>query len=417
MTASQPGSNTFKYRIPIQWRRIAFVVLVVGILLANYTLVGLSTSLAQSRTGRPPSNQKKNPDIPEKEPEPDVKQEEPEKTPSQGTLRSKAPGRRPPLKRDKPQTDTDEPIVIETNVVNTEVVVYNKKTGAIYQNLKKENFTIIEDGVKQEITNFRPVEAPVTMVMVLEYSRVISGIRIEVLQAAGAFLQYFVKPEDYISIVAYDIRPKVLNDFSNNPSELIGSVNLLWRNVPAFSESNLYDTLRFVIKGGQLDGEEYVGLEEVQGRTAILLVSLGIDTFSKLNFDEARRMVDRAGIPVYSIGIGNLFYKMNDFRMPPEQNLTFLQAFNTLRTFSDSTGGKYFPVTFQGELPTTMRSISALMRNQYSLGYEPSNTRREGKRRKIELQVDVNNDGKPDNKELELQYRKTYTEPGGKPDK
>ena len=57
-----------------------------------------------------------------------------------------------------------------------------------------------------------------------------------------------------------------------------------------------------------------------------------------------------------------------------------LQAQNTLKTFAESTGGKYFPVTFAGEIPSVLQSVSALVRNQYSLGYTPTNSRQEGKR-------------------------------------
>ena len=73
-----------------------------------------------------------------------------------------------------------------------------------------------------------------------------------------------------------------------------------------------------------------------------------------------------------------------------------------------ATGGQYFPVTFAGEIPSVMQSISALVRNQYSLGYTPSNSRKEGKRRKI--QVKVNLGDKIDPKLVVVQHRQTYVE-------
>ncbi len=303
-----------------------------------------------------------------------------------------------------------ETIKIETNIVSVDIAVQDKKTGGIYQGLKPGNFLIFEDGVKQEITNFAPTEAPVTMVLLLEYSRQISFIRSEVINPAAQFVTQFVKPKDQIAIVAYDIRPKVLNDFTDNAGALSGSVSLLIRNTPSFSESNLFDALAFVIDGGKLEGEEYGGVKEVQGHTAILLVSLGIDTFSKITYDKALKIAERGGVPIYSIGIGNLFFKINEGRMSAEQRLDFLQAGNQLRSLSETSGGAYFPVTFQGELPSTLKTISLLLRSQYSLGYTPTNTRKEGKRRKIEIQVDVNGDGKADNDKLVLRYRKGYRE-------
>ncbi|MFN0085360.1 MAG: VWA domain-containing protein [Blastocatellia bacterium] len=341
------------------------------------------------------------------------------------------------------QVDKTQPpasITIDTDVVNVEAVVYNKKTGALLQGLKKEHFEIYEDGVRQEIGNFATPEAPVTMVLLLEYSKLLDKIsanwfepgRIEVLRPAYEFVNRFVQPKDFISIVAYDIRPTPLVDFTDDRNKLAQAVNLLIRNNPAFSESNLFDALKFVLRGGKGDAvvledskaetADYAGLYEVNARTAILLVTTGIDTFSKINYDEARKIVENSGVPIYIIGVGNLFLKKYDQALDPGQGLdiiygipdrmTFLQAQNAMKTFADSTGGKYFPVTFPGEIPSVLQSISALVRNEYSMGYTPTNTRREGKRRKIQVKVNVGDQIDP--KLIVVQHRQSYTEPKDK---
>jgi Ca-activated chloride channel family protein len=333
-------------------------------------------------------------------------------------------------------------ISIGTDVVNVEAVVFNKKTGGIFQGLKKEHFEIYEDGIKQEIENFSTPEAPVTMVMILEYSKLVDLLgsatggyfeagRVEVLRPAFEFINRFVQPKDFISMVAYDIRPTPIVDFTDDRNKLMQAMNLLIRNNPAFSESNLFDTLKFVLRGGVGDSvvleenktaqTEYAGLYEVNARTAVLLISSGIDTFSKINYDQARKIVENSGVPIYVIGTGNLFLKKYDQYLDPGRGLemygipdrmTLLQAQNTLKTFSDSTGGKYFPITFPGEIPSVLQSISALVRNQYSLGYTPTNSRQEGKRRKI--QVKVNLGDKVDPKLVVVQHRQSYIEAGGK---
>jgi VWFA-related protein len=334
-------------------------------------------------------------------------------------------------------------ISIGTDVVNVEAVVYNKKTGGVFQGLKKENFEIYEDGIKQEIDNFSTPDAPVTMVLLLEYSKLVDLLglpaggyfeygRVEILRPAYEFVNRFVQPKDYISVVAYDIRPTPLVDFTDERNKLVAAINLLIRNNPAFSESNMYDALNFVLRGGVGDSvvlednksekSEYAGLYEVNARTAILLIASGLDTFSKINFDQARKIVENSGVPIYVIGTGNLFLKMYDrgSTLDPGRGgilyngiqidrMTLLQAQNTLKTFADSTGGKYFPVTFAGEIPSVLQSISALVRNQYSLGYTPTNTRREGKRRKIQVKVNVGDQIDP--KLLIVQHRQTYVEP------
>jgi Ca-activated chloride channel homolog len=337
-------------------------------------------------------------------------------------------------------------ITIGTNVVNVEAVVYNKKTGGILQGLKKEHFEIYEDGIKQEVENFSTPEAPLTMVLVVEYSKLVDLLgmaqggmfepgRVEVLRPAYEFVRTIVKPKDFVSIVAYDIRPTPLVDFTDDKAKLMAAIQLLIRNNPAFSESNLFDTLKFVLRGGKGDAVvledgkgdkngqmDYAGLYETNARTAILLIASGMDTFSKINFDQARKIVENSGVPIYCIGTGNFFLKRFDQALDPGQGtnfngipldrMTLLQAQNQLRTFSDSTGGKYIPITFPGEIPSALQTVQAMLRNQYSLGYTPTNTRKEGKRRKIQVKVNLGDQIDP--KLLVVQHRQTYVEEGGK---
>jgi VWFA-related protein len=345
-------------------------------------------------------------------------------------------------KQDEKKVDKLTPpstLKISTDVVNVDAVVYNKKTGQVIQNLKRENFEIYEDGIKQDVENFSTPEAPLTLVMLLEFSKWVDVLgsassgyfeygRVEVLRPAYDFVHHFVKPKDFISVVAYDIRPTPIVDFTDDPAKLAAAINLLIRNNPAFSESNLFDAMNFVLRGGKGDSvvleenksekSEYQGLYEVNARTAILLISSGLDTFSKINYDTARKIVENSGVPVYIIGIGNMFLKKYDQYLDPSRvpigfpdRMTLLQAQNTLKTFADSTGGKYFPVTFPGEIPSTLQAISALMRSEYSLGYTPTNTRREGKRRKIQVKVNLGDQIDP--KLVVVQHRQSYVEAKG----
>ena len=122
-------------------------------------------------------------------------------------------------------------------------------------------------------------------------------------------------------------------------------------------------------------------------------------------------------MPIYIIGTGNLFFKKYGDRLGATDDimgnpgrLTFLQAQNALNTFAKETGGKYYPMTFTTEAPTILREINALLRNQYSLGYNPGD-RRDGKQHKIVVKVDINGDGVYDDKEFEVQHRKYYNAP------
>ncbi|MFY9573946.1 MAG: hypothetical protein WAV20_21320, partial [Blastocatellia bacterium] len=131
--------------------------------------------------------------------------------------------------------------------------------------------------------------------------------------------------------------------------------------------------------------------------------------------DKAMKIVTRAGVPIFIVGVGNLFFKKYGDGLPPETRLEFLQAQNGLNTFAKLSGGYFFPMTFESEIPGIMRSIEGMLRSQYSLGYSPTNTRREGKDRKLKVEVDIDGDGQPDNKVLDLRYREKYIEPDDNP--
>jgi Ca-activated chloride channel homolog len=400
-------------------RRRLFSLLTIVLILALGAVSNLSL-MAQSRRQPPTTSQKKNkrPDGTEK------KDEQAEEL--------------PPDLNGKPQEA--EVVTVTTNVVNVDAVVYHKKSGQIITGLKQGNFAIFEDGAQKEITNFSTPEAPITVAMVIEYSKLSAAIgaaggggfepgQYEVLRPMAMFLSQFVKPpDDFVTVIAYDMRPTPLTDFTNDPRRIQQVINLMLRNNPAFSESNLFDAIKFTLAGGRGDSvvledskertADYAGLQSVQGRRkAMILISTGIDTFSKINYDKARKVAQNAGVPIYVIGTGNLFFKKYGDQLGPTDDifgspgrLTFLQAQNQLGTFAKETGGKYYPVTFEGEIPNVLREINALLRNQYSLGYNPGD-RRDGKQHKIAVKVDVDGDGQYDDKEYIVQSRLFYNAP------
>jgi Ca-activated chloride channel family protein len=395
-------------------RFVAFTILLALIL-------GMSGGLnvfGQARPQRPQSNEKKNKRPGDKE---EQKQE-----PTPADIVNKA--------------QEAEKLTISTNLVSVDAVVYQKKGGQIVTGLKRGNFAIFVDGLEQPITNFATPEAPITIAMIIEYSKwtEIFGSwgnggfdpgTYEVIRPAAMFLSQFIKPpDDYASVVAFDIRPTPLTDFTNNPARINQVITLLLRNSPAFRENSLFDALKFTLVGGRGDSvvledsksekSDYSGFVSVQGRRkAIILIASGIDTFSKINYDQARKVTRSAGIPIYIIGTGNLFFKKYGDRLEATDSLTgmpgrmtFLQADNQLKTFAAETGGMYWPVTFEGELPRVLSSINSMLRSQYSLGFKPPDIH-DGKQHKIVVKVDVDGDGVYDEKEYIVQARQYYIAP------
>ncbi len=332
-------------------------------------------------------------------------------------------------------------VKVESNIVNVDAVVYNKKSGQIITGLNKANFAIFENGVKQNITNFATPESPITVTLVLEYSKwtqifgSAAGGRFEpgtyeVVRPVASFLTKFIKPpDDYASVIAFDLRPTTLTDFTNDPTRINDTINLLLRNTPAFTENNLYDSLKFALVGGKGDSvvlensknetAEYTGMAGVKAkRRAIILVASGINTFSKIGFDDVRRVIQEAGVPIYIISTGNLFCKIYCDYLDPSRvmpgtpdRLDFLQATNQMNTFAKESGGMHFAMTFQSEIPDYLNSINALLRNQYSLAYDLGDNHEPGKKYKIEVKVDVDGDGVYDDKTFVVRHKPFYSMP------
>ncbi|MBA3786109.1 MAG: hypothetical protein H0X15_11355, partial [Acidobacteria bacterium] len=207
------------------------------------------------------------------------------------------------------------------------------------------------------------------------------------------------------------------------------TIDLLLRNNPAFRESNLFDALKFSLVGGKGDSvvlenskertSQYGGMIDVKApRRAIILVASGIDTFSRINYGEVRKVIQNSGVPIYVISTGNLFLKMYEHRLPATDGIdgspgrmTFLQADNAMKTFAKESGGAHFPVTFPGEVPTVIQSINNLMRSQYSIAYDANEKREPGKKYILDVKVDIDGDGVYEEKGYVIQHRPFYTTP------
>lgn len=267
----------------------------------------------------------------------------------------------------------------ETSVVNVDVAVIDNK-GRFIPNIPRGNFRILEDNVPQQVNNFGMGEAPMTVALVIEFSNLFQSYWswgwYESLTATYGFVET-LKPEDFVAVVAFDLRSEILSDFTMDRRKTQEALSRL--RIAAFSESNMYDAL--------VDTADR--MSEIEGRKAIVYIGSGIDTFSKLTFDKTRKALQNASVPIYAIGILQAYRELADARgmMGPIARLDFLQADNQLRTFSKETGGQVFLPRFFGEFPRIFGAIHESLRNQYSLAYSPSNGAKDGKFRKIKVEL------------------------------
>jgi len=265
----------------------------------------------------------------------------------------------------------------DVDIVTLDVAVIDNK-GHFIPGIPAGNFRLLEDNVPQQIRKVEMGEAPMTIAMVIEFSnrfqRYYSYAWFQTLQLSWGFVST-LKPEDYVAIIAYDMRSEILCDFTTDRQKVHEAMQRL--QIAAFSEANMFDAIT----------DTADRMSAIEGRKAILLIASGIDTFSKLTYDQTRKKLQEAGVPIYSIGIMQMQREMADAYMSGPQRMEFLQADNELRTFAKETGGAaYFP-KFEGEYSSIFQALHQALRNQYVLTYQPSNTKHDGAFRKLKVEL------------------------------
>jgi len=283
----------------------------------------------------------------------------------------------------QPEGIPDYSLRVDVPSVSVDVIV-TTKDGGFVGGLRPENFRVYEDGVPQRVTSFNQTEAPITAVLLVEFANNSYWFIQDMLSASYYFTQ-MLKPQDWVAVVSYDMRTRILTDFTQDKRQLYGALGTM--RIPGFSETNLFDALYDTLDR----------LERVEGHKYVILVASGVDTFSKRTLDDAYKKVKATpDVTIYTVSTGGFVRTLAENRgMSPVTSLTYLQADNQMAHFAKQTGGVHFKPRFPAEFPEVFRAIGATIRNQYSLSYKPTNTRQDGTYRKIKVElIDPANGGK-----------------------
>jgi len=296
-----------------------------------------------------------------------------------------APPPPPPVTPKRVEDLPDYSLKVNVPLVNVDVLVTTKDGGQFIPGLRKENFRVMEDGVPQQIKNFAVSQAPITAVLLVEFASTNYVFMTQALQASYAFANS-LKKDDWVAVAYYDMQPHILVDFTQDKKAVYGALNQL--RIPGFAETNLFDALYDTLDR----------LDRVEGKKYVVLVTTGIDTFSRLTLDKIMKKIkDTKDVTIFPISVGFIVrewcevhpgYCRNAHGMGiPVDRMDYLQGDNEMRTFAAMTGGRaYFP-RFEGELPELFGDISNDIRNQYTISYSPSNTKLDGTYRKLKVEV------------------------------
>jgi VWFA-related protein len=294
-----------------------------------------------------------------------------------------APPPPPPPAPKKLEDIPDYSLKVNVPLVNVDVLV-TTKDGQFIPGLKQGNFRITEDGVPQTVSKFAVSEAPVTAVLLVEFASTNYWFVREALEASYSFANTLRK-DDWVAVAYYDMQPHILVDFTQDKKAVFGALNQM--RIPGFIETNLFDALYDTLDR----------LDRVEGKKYVILVTTGVDTFSKLTLDKiTKKIKDTKDVTVFPISIGWALREYCETHGCTGQShgmgipigrMDYLQADNEMRTFAALTGGRaYFP-RFQAEFPEIFRDIGDDIRRAYSLAYSPTNNKLDGTYRKLKVQV------------------------------
>lgn len=282
----------------------------------------------------------------------------------------------------------DEPIKIETEVVNV-LFTAQDKNRRLLTDLKQTDVRLLEDGVAQEIVAFgRQVDLPLSLAILIDTSASQERTLPEEKAAAKSFIQSVVRPtKDEVAIISFTGESTLEQGMTNNINRLqraidrvefvppsgyvgggvvVGTPPISGRNQAAQGSTAIWDSI-------WVTAAEVLGPAPEKTRRAIILLTDGIDTFSRKKLDEAVQAALKSEAVIYSIGIGDNFYDgVNE---------------SALRKISERTGGRAFFPQDEQELRKAFDQIQVEMRSQFLIAYEPSNQKRDGSYRKIDIQI------------------------------
>jgi Ca-activated chloride channel family protein len=236
----------------------------------------------------------------------------------------------------------------------------------IVTGLEADNFRVFEDNIEQEVVNFSSEDVPISIGVILDLSGSMAN---KLGKAKEAALQFFkiANPEDEFFLVGFNERAQVFSPFTSNVEDLQGRMLA----ASAKGKTALLDAI-------------YLGLSKMRGaqngKRALLIISDGGDNNSRYNEKDIKQLVREADTQLYSIGIFEpIAYRS---RTPEELNGPSL-----LNEMTELTGGRAFTVENLNDLPDIAAKIGMELRNQYILGYRPSNKAHDARWRKIKIKL------------------------------
>jgi Ca-activated chloride channel family protein len=266
-----------------------------------------------------------------------------------------------------------------TGLVTIKLLVQDP-SGYFIPNIRRENFAVYENNVRQQNVTVEVEHAAVTLAVLMEYGGRYAGLNkvtSEEVSRAGRQLLDILGREDKVAVWTYGDKPEQVADFSQGRETLDG---LFYRlKAPPVSEANLYDVLVAVLER----------MRPVTGRKAILLISSGVDTFSKASFDDVLKACGTSGTPVYVIDVGSYLRETGGLYglSGPIERIDWKRAEHDLAEIAKASGGRVYSGGNTLDLAAKYDDLMENLRLRYVITYKPSTNADLGSPRTVRVEL------------------------------
>jgi Ca-activated chloride channel family protein len=240
--------------------------------------------------------------------------------------------------------------------------------------LKQGDFAVFEDKVQQQIDFFSRDQVPVSIVLAIDTSGSMRA-KLDTVIKASVNLVKESRQSDEIAVIEFKDQPELLEEFTTDFNDVIDTL----QSFVASRQTAMLDALYL--------GADYANKEGKNRRKAIVIVTDGLDKDSYYKFDEVVDHLREADVQVYLVGFTNDLEKGGSIFKKSEKE----KAEALLNKLADETGGKAFFPRELSEVHQIAQQISNDLRTQYSIGYYPSNTKKDGTFRSVRVQVNSGN--------------------------
>jgi Ca-activated chloride channel homolog len=262
----------------------------------------------------------------------------------------------------KATSHRDSRIRVDVNLVQVPMTVTDP-LNRLVTGLEKENFTIFDNNAPQTIKYFSSDDAPLTIGVVFDLSGSMSSKFVRARKALTEFLRT-CNPQDEFFVVGFNDRPAVIVDYTSDVDDVEARMVMLKPE----NRTALIDAV-------------YLGVDKLRqakyDRKALLIISDGGDNRSRYTEGELRRVVRESDVQIYSIGIFDTYAATTEEQLGPV----------LLTDICEMTGGRLFKVNDIGDLGDIAARISAELRNEYVIGYTPSEVKHDGNWRKLKVRL------------------------------